>query len=449
MKLSTLNLTKIVLTKENVKKVRQDVGVYVFWDKDKEPLYVGKSINLKKRLESYLRSDLHIKTAQMVSLAKYFSTISVTSELESLLLEAYLVKKNLPKYNIELRDDKSPLYIRITRDEFPIIQTARKADRDNFPKDIYFGPFPSSSNVRMVLRLLRRTFPFADHKLTKRPCIYSQIKLCDPCPSYIANISDENLRKELKNKYRKNILYVKRILSGKMPKVKKEFEKEMEKYAKEEKFEKATQVRRVIERLNYITQPVNPAHYYETNPNLTEDLRNKEMVELAKIVRIHISNAASIERIECFDIAHLSGTYPTASMVTFSQGQANKAYYRHFKIYQKKSKSDVDSLNEVAKRRLKHMNDWGRPDLIIVDGGKPQLGVFLEIFKGTGIPICSLAKRFETLVFQVEINGIAKFVEYPLPEGGALHLVQRIRDEAHRFARRLHHKLVSKALIST
>ncbi len=446
MQLTDLKLSKIPLSKENVKNAKEDVGVYIFWDENKEPLYVGKSINLRKRLESYLRNDLHVKTAQMVSLARYFSTISVTSELESLLLEAYLVKKNQPKYNIELKDDKSPLYIRITKDEYPAVITARKGDRDNFPKDTYYGPFPSSANVRMILRMLRRIFPYADHKVMKRPCIYSQIKLCDPCPSYVAHIEDEQLREELKGKYRKNISYIKKILSGKMPSIKKEFEKEMQEYAKLEDFEMAKEIRSSLERLNYITQPVNPAAYYETNPNLTEDLRDRELRELMRIVKLHIPRAESVSRIECFDIAHLAGTHPTASMVTTIDGVASKAFYRHFKIYQKKSNSDVDSLTEVARRRLKHLEDWGRPDLIIVDGGKPQLGVFLDAFAGTEIPICGLAKRFETLVFKVEINGITKFVEYRLPEGGALHLVQRLRDEAHRFARRFHHKLVSKSI---
>lgn len=446
MQLTDLNLTKTQLSKENVKNATLDVGVYIFWDEKKKPLYVGKSVNLRNRLESYLRNDLHVKTAQMVSLARYFSTISVTSELESLLLESYLVKKNQPKYNIELKDDKSPLYIRITKDEFPAVITARKGDRDNFPKDTYFGPFPSSASVRMVLRLLRRIFPYADHKVARRPCIYSQIKLCNPCPSYIAHLKDPILREQLTNQYKKNISYIKKILSGKMPSIKKEFERVMNEYASREEFEKASEVRAIIDRLNYITQPVNPASYFETNPNLREDLRDRELKELLRIVRLHIPNVTTISRIECFDIAHLGGSHPTASMVTFVEGEANKAYYRHFKIYQKKSRSDVDSLTEVAQRRLKHLEDWGKPDLIIVDGGKPQLGVFLETFQGTGIPICGLAKRFETLVFRVEINGITRFVEYRLPEGGALHLVQRLRDEAHRFARRLHHKLVSKSI---
>lgn len=449
IKIADVQLTKVPLTKENVRVVPEEVGVYIFWDENKEPLYIGKSVNVRNRLESYLRNDLHVKTAQMISLARYFSTIPVTSELESLLLEAYLVKKNQPKYNIELKDDKSPLYIRITRDEFPVCLTARKGDKENFPKDTYFGPFPSSTSVRVVLRMLRKIFPYADHKVMKRPCMYSQIKLCNPCPSYIVHVEDEHLKKELTAKYRKNISYIKKILSGKLPSLKREFEKKMQDYAKKEEFEKAAEIRVTMDRLTYITQPVNPAHYYETNPNLKEDIHEHEIRELLRIVRLHIRNVENISRIECFDIAHLAGSHPTASMVTFINGESHKQYYRHFKIYQKKSRSDVDSLTEVARRRLTHLDDWGKPDLILVDGGKPQLGVFLDIFKNTGIPVCGLAKRYETLVFRVEIHGITKFVEYRLSEGGALHLVQRLRDEAHRFARRLHHKLVSKALVSS
>src|SRR4029078_43269 len=101
MKLTSITLTKIPLTKENVGNARRDVGIYVFWDEEKKPLYVGKSTNLHNRLESYLRSDLHVKTRAMIAQAKFFSTIAVTSEIESLLLEAKLVKENQPKYNIE------------------------------------------------------------------------------------------------------------------------------------------------------------------------------------------------------------------------------------------------------------------------------------------------------------------------------------------------------------
>ena len=150
-----------------------------------------------------------------------------------------------------------------------------------------------------------------------------------------------------------------------------------------------------------------------------------------------------IRRIECYDVAHLQGSEPTASMVTFVDGEPEKNLYRQFKIRQKKGNDDVASLKEVAQRRLKHLSDWGVPDLIIVDGGKGQVGVFHEIFQEHNIPVVGLAKRFESVVIPRE----DEFIVRKVPKGNALNLVKRLRDEAHRFARRYHHKLLTKMLI--
>jgi excinuclease ABC subunit C len=446
-KLTSLSLTKIPFAKANVSQTEKQVGVYVFWDEKREPLYVGKSTNLRNRLDSYLGNDLDVKTTAMVSNARYYSTIAVTSELESLLLESFLVKTNQPKYNIELKDDKSPLYIKITNDEFPTIRTARKADIETEDTAVYFGPFPSSSNVKMILKILRRVFPYAQHIPMKRSCLYAQMNLCKPCPSEIVSIVDPDLRLALKRKYRKNIRYIKMVLSGKTSILKRNIQKEMAKAASEENFEEAKALRGILEKLDYITQPVNEAKYFLENPNLREDIRKKEMVILQMIVSKFMTIPKQIVRVECFDIAHIGGSYPTASMVTFMNGESDKRFYRHFKIQQKKGNDDYASLHEVALRRKKHFADWGTPDLIIVDGGKGQLRMFREAMADTPIPIISLAKRFETLVIPGN-DGIHEFHEVRVPEGPVLNFVQRIRDEAHRFARRLHHKLVSKSITS-
>jgi excinuclease ABC subunit C len=448
IELTSLTLNKIPLTKENVKNARRDVGIYVFWDENQKPLYVGKSTNLHNRLESYLRNDLETKTRTMIALARYFSTIAVTSEIESLLLEAKLVKENQPKYNIQLKDDKTPLYIKITKDEFPKVVTARKADILEGDTAIYFGPFPSSSTVKMILRLLRRIFPYANHAPTNRPCLYSQLGLCKPCPSSIVHIEDPRVFNQMKREYRKNISYIKLVLSGRMKRVRKTLEKRMNDYAKIEAFEEAKKVRELLEKFDYITQPVNPAHYFLKNPNLVSDIRNTETREIVHLIKPHMLIDHPIRRIECFDIAHLSGTHPTASMVTFIDGESDKTLYRHFKIKQKKGNDDYASLAEVAKRRKYHLEDWGRPDLIIVDGGKGQLGVFMNVLGDTKIPIVGLAKRFETLVIpSTNSFGENTTVEVRIPEGPALNLAQRIRNEAHRFARRLHHMQIHRELL--
>lgn len=217
----------------------------------------------------------------------------------------------------------------------------------------------------------------------------------------------------------------------------------MKKASKLKDFEKAAVLRDKIDKLDYITQPAIPIDRFFENPNLAADIRNEEMKKLRDLLKNYIKVGKKLKRIECFDVSHISGVYSTASMVTFVEGEPDKAYYRHFKINQKKSADDISSMKEVAKRRAKHFSGWGVPDLIIVDGGKAQVNAFLGVFKDKDIPVVGLAKKEEKLVIPKEKN----FVQFAVPKGPARNLVQRLRDEAHRFAQRYHHKLLKKSLI--
>ncbi len=376
----------------------------------------------------------------MISEASNFSFIKVNSELEALLLEAKLINEHQPKYNSISKDDKHPLYIRITKEEFPRVITARKIAKDG--KNLaFFGPFPSSKNVYLVLRSLRRIFPYSDHKLGKRSCLYSHIGLCNPCPNVI--IQDKN-KLILKRQYLENIRKIKSILSGKIDIVKKGLDSEMIVLSRAQKYEEAKLVRDQIKRLEYITQPRIPSEFYLQNPNLSEDLRQKELTELKKLLDASFSiqslQSSKLHRIECFDIAHLAGVSPTASMVVFIDGEADTHEYRHFKIRQTNTQSDYDSMREVATRRLKQ--SWDTPDLIIVDGGVGQVNVFRKIIKD--IPIVGIAKGPDRLILSEKSNS-SKTGKIRLT-GAALLLVQRMRDEAHRFARRYHHRLILKGL---
>ncbi len=446
------SLTKIELTRKNVLNVPQEPGIYIYWKDAKIPQYVGKSISLKNRLLSYLSNPLEPKTREMVNGSNAFSYIRVGSELESLLLEAKLIRLLNPKYNIELKDDKNPLYIKITKDEFPLVLTARRKE-ENEKNLSFYGPFPSSTIVKKVLKMIRRTIPFSTHLPQKRVCLYSQIGLCHPCPSYINNINEEKERKYLSKVYLRNIRLIKNILDGKINNVYKKLQKEMEMFSRREDFENAARVRNQIKNIEYISQSVeNPTEFIK-NPNLLADIRNKEKEELEYIIN-HFFNARSIKRIECYDIAHLAGTNPTASMVTFVNGESDKNLYRRFRIDPKNGGNDIGSLLEVARRRFKHLTDpsvdetgWGRPDLMIIDGGKGQVSAFTEVFKDEDIPIIGLAKRFETFVIPIKDNMGTNFKLIKLKRGPLLALVQRIRNEAHRFARSYHHKLVNKQLI--
>lgn len=446
MKTIFQKLQKIPLNPKVYRELPENPGIYIYSRKG-VPIYVGKAINLRKRVASYFRLNLESKTERMIKDAEYISFIKVGNELEALLLEAKLIKLFMPKYNIIAKDDKHPLYIQITKSEFPTIQTVRKNDLDKVPSLVTYGPFPSSGNVKSVLKMIRKIFPYSDHKVGKKACLYSQIGLCDPCPSEITNNQDLTTKLIQIKKYKANIRHIKAILDGKIEKVKTDLEKEMRSLSDVEKYEEARIIRNKIQRLEYITSPNLQAEEYLVNPNLNEDMRDKEMVELGKILTSFKFNIKKPVRIECYDIAHLQGANATASMVTFVNGEPAKEFYRHFRIRQKKGNDDYASMREVINRRKKHFDDWGRPELIIVDGGKGQMSIFHNELKSENIAVIGLAKRLETLVVPTEYLGANAIREYRLPRGNALNLVQRLRNEAHRFARVYHHKLFSRSLI--
>ena len=218
-------LPKLPLIPEFFKSLPETAGIYTYFTKGKV-IYVGKAINLKRRVSSYFDLDLDIKTSRMIGEATHLSYIQVSSELEALLLEARLIRAYMPRYNIAAKDDKHPLYIAITDDLYPRVISCRKPSTVDY-KQIY-GPFPSSRSVYTVLRMLRRIFPYSDHKLGKRACIYSHIGLCNPCPNEIVHNTERVhhfVDKVLRTIYLKNIRSIKSILDGHIDKVKKGLEK--------------------------------------------------------------------------------------------------------------------------------------------------------------------------------------------------------------------------------
>lgn len=437
------DLKKIQSVKSSIKHIPENPGIYVFWN-DSTPIYIGKAKNLRKRLSSYFLKVILEKTAEMIRESKSISFIEVGSEVEALLLEADLVWNYQPKYNRALKDDKHPLYIIITSEQYPRVLAAKRSDLV-IPHKKVFGPFPSTGNLRFVLRLLRPIFPYANHKPLKKPCLYSQMGLCDPCPSLIES-ADRLQKNELKLRYAKNIRYINGVLSGSFKRVRMNLVKEMDNLSKNQKYEEASDIREKLRRLDYITSPSTEPHKFIENPNLIDDLRAVELKELKTLIS-HYRKIEKLERIECYDVAHLAGSNPTASGVTFIGGEADKSLYRHYRIKNAKKADDISSLREIALRRSKRLEDWGKPDLIIVDGGRGQVGVFYDVFIKHGVYVVGLAKKHETLVIPVEGQKISyKLVR---PRGPALFLIQRIRDEAHRFARRYHHKLVKNYLSQT
>jgi excinuclease ABC subunit C len=426
----------------------QKPGVYLFKDKRGRVLYVGKSVNLRSRVRAYFGdfSKLGPKTTRLVGQIQKIDYILVASEIEALLLEASLIRKHLPKFNARSKDDKSPLYIKISKEEFPKVLISRKND---FQKsDLGFGHCPSAKTVKSVYRLLRRIFPFCSCKKSLgRPCLYYHLGLCQPSPRAIIKLKGKE-KEEQKMLYQKNIKNLVSFLQGKRSQLTKSFQKQMKKKAANKNFEEAARLRDQIQALQYITQAFKSPHFYLANPNLLFDQRRQELVSLFEILTLKGLPLKKIPaRIEAFDISDFSGQQASGSMVTFINGEAEKNLYRRFKVGKgrpKERRDDSARLAEVLRRRFKHP-EWGWPDLMIVDGGKPQVSVGQKVLELTGveIPLIGLAKRREEIIFLKKGKFITLQIRKSQP---AIHLVQRLRDEAHRFALDYHRFLRRKTI---
>lgn len=433
-----MSKSNLLLQVENLPKVP---GVYLFKDDKKKIIYVGKAKNLKSRVSSYFVDTIvdGTKTKALVEKIESLDFIEVGSELEALLLESSLIKKYRPKYNIVLKDDKSGKVIaiineRIEERRLPVIKIIREKDKLKYKKGtLFFGPFPQGVDVGYVLRSLRRIFGFRDcsvskfgkYEKLKSPCLFGHIGLC-PAPCVTTLLDD---------KYKKNIEVIKRFLSGESRMVLKELENKMQEASGNQNYELALEYREILTKYERVTKSFNVASYIE-NPNLIEDLRTKaveglkEKIEILKIVP---------KRIECYDISNISGKNATASMTVSINGNLNNDKYRHFKIKTKNTPNDFEMVKEVLRRRLKR-TEWGVPDLLVIDGGKGQVSSALEVLVelNLDIPVIGLAKREETIIYMINKD----FVELRLEKSDeSLKLLQRLRDEAHRFAKRYHHKL--------
>lgn len=417
-----------MLTVNKIKQLPDTPGVYIFYDRDLSVIYVGKSVSIKKRVASYF-SNRHLgpKTGMLVSKIENIGHLKVFSEFEALLLEAELIRKHKPFYNVQAKDDKSPLYIKISSGEIPLVELARKQIKEK--GDFVVGPFPSAKSTREVMRLIRRIFPYCQHKKAPKKCLYVHLGLC-PYP-----YSSE----EAKEKYRTDIEKIKKFLSGKSKAVVRQLMLQMKELSSGQKYEDANEIKKQIAKIEYLlTKYHTPREFLET-PTLVDDLaitRLKDIKETLDLEKIP-------KRIECFDISNFQGKLATGSMAVFIDGRPEKSQYRRFKIKFSMKPNDYEMFSEVLRRRLK--NDWPAPDLIIVDGGRGQLNAALSTlskFKFK-IPVVSLAKRLE------EIFVPAKVLPISLPkESPARQLVQALRDEAHRFAISYHRMLRSKEFIA-
>jgi len=413
-------------------------GIYLFLDQKGKILYVGKAKNLKKRVASYFinNSSLLEKTKILISKTSRIKTINSHSEIEALLLEANYIKKYKPVFNSRLTDGKAYPLIKITvKDTYPKILTARRIEDEK--NNLYFGPYPNAGAMKVVLKIIRKIFPYQSVKNhQKNICLYYHLGLC-PCPVLFDS-------PELKKEYGKNIKRIITFLRGDTKKVLKDLEKERNALSKTQEYEKANALQKKINSILIVTSPSYPSFDFQINPNLKADINNEGLLALKRVLEGTESQVFSLERIEAFDISNISGKFAVGSMVVFADGEKEVSLYRRFKIrFTKEKPNDFAMIAEVVLRRLNH-REWPFADLIIIDGGKGQVSSILKILKNKNlkIAIIGIAKREETIV-------TSDFKEIKLPKNSkALHLVMRARDEAHRFAVTYHRKLRSRSIAS-
>ena len=388
-------------------------------------LYVGKSKSLKNRVRSYFAPPVRLepKTQKLVSQIKNIAYIEVASELESLLLESRLIQKFHPHYNIASKDDKSPYYIHITREGYP------KPVINHDPHLATAGPFLNRLVPSRILRQLRRVAPYClAPRPVKKPCLYSHLGLCHPCPA----TGD-------KSGYLKNISRLKKLLSGQFSPIKKILAQNMLTASQLQDYESASLYRDQLRNLTRLAQTPLPPDFYIANPNLIQDQRQEAITKLSEVLGPPLrlrggDGGVTFSRIEFFDNAHLQGTFPTSAMTVAIAGQLMPREYRHFTL--KSLPDDISMMREVLQRRLKR-TDWPKPDLIVLDGGQPQLSVI-----NWDIPTIALAKKQEIIHVP---NGHQIKLDKSHP---GLKLLMRLRDEAHRFSRRLHHKHRKKKMLN-
>ena len=510
-------------------------GVYIMRDKTDTIIYIGKAKNLVKRVKSYFREKLdRPKTQILMSHFDSLEYIVTNSEKEALILEATLIKKHRPRYNVQLKDDKRYPYVKITSEKFPRLVITRNVTKDG----IYYGPFTDVGSVKQTVKFLKALFKIRTCRNMDGPCLNSQIDLCyAPCDGKISQ-----------EEYGEIINKIDLFFQGKYSTIVKNLKREMAEAATNEEYEKAAVIRDQISSIEEIMEkqfvdlvdddldqdviaiaqgenevvviimPIRNGkivgrddflmsgsqydssseilfafiqQYYGYNRHipkqilLDEDIDDKELLEewlsdlrgnkvhikvpqkgvklrLVKMARknaeiikhqkkkmenalIELKKYLKLEKLprvmEGYDISNISGEFAVGSKVSFKDGKPNKKMYKHFRM-ETPGPNDFAMMEELLTRRLKMIDRDPEPDLIVIDGGKGQLGMacgVLDKLNLTHIPIIGLAKEFE----EIYLPNTKRPIIIP-KNNKALHLLQQVRDESHRFAITYHRKLRSK-----
>ncbi len=434
-------------------------GVYTMRGGKGEILYIGKAGNLRRRVSSYFLkirdagtpnvwevglpagSPTSGRIEKLMQEVKEITYEETDTALEALILESKLIKEKHPVYNIREQDDKSFLYVAITREEFPRVLLARGKDfnagRFNLLREVKppkggifktFGPFTSGASIREAMRILRRIFPWSVHpqtdlrfknydlRTTHKSKIVNHKSACacfdyevGLCPGTCIGVID-------KDEYRKNIRRLVDVFEGKKKRVLLRLEREMTKASKDLEFERAAKLRKQIFALQHIQDVA----------LLNEDAPRFNLMD---------SKVKPLMRIEGYDISNISGTSAVGVMVVFKGDEPDKNEYRKFKIRTIAQSDDVGMIKEVLRRRFN--NAWPLPNLMLIDGGRGQVNAAREVLKEVGrqIPIVGIAKG--------PTRKKNEFIGKIPPDTDVATLI-KVRDEAHRFAIAYHKKLRGK-----
>jgi excinuclease ABC subunit C len=438
-----------------LKTLPKEPGVYFHKDASGEIIYVGKAAVLRNRVRQYFQASRNRdpKTEALVQEIVDTDWMVVESELEALFLEAEMIRRYMPRYNILLRDDKALSYIRIDYDsDYPTVGMTRRPLDDGAR---YFGPYYSAWGVKQALKLLRRIFPYATRRIPgqKRASLHYHIGLDPGLEEGKTSLED----------YRKNLRSLIAVIEGRRTAILTDIEKDMKRAAKAQDFENAARLRNQLTALQNLGKQV-----IFSDKEFLDISKDHALNELVDVLQLD----GFPRRIEGYDISHMQGTNVVASMVVFTNGVSDKGEYRKFKT-RKEHNNDFFNMNETIGRRLteKNVKAWGKPSLFLIDGGKGQLDAAIQARDAQAalwnpslaqLPFIGLAKREEQIVIQKDKSNVSLNVQILHKLGGyatesedfilvnlphhtnVVKLLQRIRDESHRFAVSYHSVLKTK-----
>lgn len=417
---------------EKIKNIPKSSGVYIFKDNEEKIIYIGKAKNLRKRISTYfIRQKNDWKIQELIKEHTFIEHIITKTETEAFLLEAQLIKKFQPKYNVLLKSGNPFVYIVITNEEIPKLKLETKRKK----KAIHFGPFLYKRKVRTVYEYLLRTFRLSTcSKKIDQGCLNYHIGKCAGSCLKTFDINEYKMRLEI----------TKQLLNGNYESCRDMIKNQISQLNKNLEFEKSKHLKEYLENLETIFQTLksgfSETKYTKDVALITTSIKYKieNPIKALEDLQILLNLDKKPKSIDCFDISNFQSSYIVGSCIRFTHGIPDKQNFRRFKIKTISNQNDYAALQEIVKRRYKNPLDF--PDIILIDGGKGQLN---SIKNNVPIPCLGLAKREELLYLPNQDKPIKLDLHSKIGQ-----ILIALRDYAHHFAISYHKKIRNKNLIS-